>query len=126
VLGLAGADHEESAPGASLLLISKLSCSLVGQHKPVRFSAGSQIHRIYGADTAVEEFACNYGFNEAFAGHFDGADLRMVARDEDGTARVVELPSHRFFIATLYVPQVLSRPGAPHPLIAAYLQAARL
>jgi hypothetical protein len=36
----------------------------------------------------------------------------------------VELPSHRFFVATLFVPQTSSAPDAPHPLIGAYLAAA--
>jgi CTP synthase (UTP-ammonia lyase) len=39
--------------------------------------------------------------------------------------RVVELTDHRFFVATLFVPQLSSRPDAPHPLITALLKAAR-
>jgi CTP synthase (UTP-ammonia lyase) len=37
---------------------------------------------------------------------------------------VVELPDHKFFIATLFVPQMRSRPGLPHPLVTGWLQAA--
>jgi CTP synthase (UTP-ammonia lyase) len=39
--------------------------------------------------------------------------------------RVVELTRHRFFVATLFVPQLSSRPEASHPLITAFLRAAR-
>ena len=48
----------------------------------------------------------------------------MVGVDQDGEARVLELPDHRFFVATLFVPQLSSSPGSPHPLIVAYLRAA--
>ncbi|HJZ12266.1 MAG TPA: hypothetical protein VJ521_08955 [Acidobacteriota bacterium] len=124
MLGLINADHEESSPNASLLLINKLSCSLVGQEQAVRFRPGSQSHRIYGKDSAVEVFACNYGLNEAFRNDIANGDLQITGSDEDGTARIVELPGHRFFIATLFVPQMLSVPGSPHPLITAFLREA--
>jgi CTP synthase (UTP-ammonia lyase) len=51
--------------------------------------------------------------------------LVISGTDQDGEARIVELPSLRFFVATLFVPQTSSASGAPHPLISAYLQAAR-
>ena len=124
MLGLVNADHEESSPDASLLLISKLSCSLVGEKRAVRILPGSQAHRIYGQDFAVEAFACNYGLNEAFRNKISSSDLRISGSDDEGAVRIVELPRHRFFIATLYVPQVLSKPGSPHPLITAYLREA--
>jgi len=123
VLGLNDADHEESSPNASLKLITKLSCSLVGQERNVRIVPGTQAQRIYGKSDATEIFACNYGLNEAFAGHVLSKDLRVSGYDEDGTARMIELPGHPFFISTLFVPQVVSRPGNPHPLIVAYLEA---
>jgi hypothetical protein len=49
---------------------------------------------------------------------------RVVGVDRDGEARVLELPGRRFFIATLFVPQLSSSPNSPHPLITAYLRAA--
>jgi CTP synthase (UTP-ammonia lyase) len=36
----------------------------------------------------------------------------------------VELAGHRFFAATAYMPQLSSRPGAPHALVLAFLTAA--
>jgi hypothetical protein len=36
----------------------------------------------------------------------------------------VELPDHRFFIATLFQPQLSSRPETPHPFWLAFLRAA--
>jgi CTP synthase (UTP-ammonia lyase) len=36
----------------------------------------------------------------------------------------MELMNHRFFVATLFLPQLSSSPATPHPLIMAYLRAA--
>jgi CTP synthase (UTP-ammonia lyase) len=105
-------------------LISRLSCSLVGQKRNVRIVPGSQAHRIYGKNEATEIFACNYGLNEAFGDQIRSKDLRVSGYDDDGTARMVELPEHPFFICTLFVPQVVSESGNPHPLIVAYVEAA--
>jgi CTP synthase (UTP-ammonia lyase) len=105
-------------------LISKLTCSLVGQARIVAIVPGSQAHRIYKTGQYREIFACNYGFNDAFAEQISSEELRVSGYDDDRSVRMVELPRHPFFIATLFVPQVLSRPGTPHPLIVAYLEAA--
>ena len=105
-------------------MISKLTCSLVGQEQNVRIVPGSQAHRIYRKNEAREIFACNYGLNEAFEGQIRSKELRVSGYDEDGKVRMVELPGHPFFIATLFVPQVVSESGKPHPLIVAYLEVA--
>jgi len=49
----------------------------------------------------------------------------VVGTDDEHGARIVELPDHPFFVATLFVPQLTSTADHPHPLILAYLQAAR-
>jgi CTP synthase (UTP-ammonia lyase) len=124
VLGFTDADHEESSPNASVKLISKLTCSLVGQERNVEIVPGSQAHRIYGKNEAKEIFACNYGLNEGFSNQIRSKELRVSGYDDDGTVRMVELPGHPFFISTLFVPQVVSQIGEPHPLIVAYVEAA--
>jgi CTP synthase (UTP-ammonia lyase) len=101
-----------------------LNCSLVGQERTVHIVPGSQAHRTYQEESVVEVFACNYGLNDAFRAQIGGQDLRITGHDDDGTVRIVELSSHRFFLATLFVPQMLSKPGSPHPLITAYLKEA--
>ena len=124
MIGLTEADHEESSPNASLKLISKLTCSLSGQEKEVRIVPGTQAHQIYRKDEVTEPFACNYGLNETFADQIQSRQLRFSGYDQDGTARMAELPGHPFFISTLFVPQSNSKRGNPHPLIVAYLEAA--
>ena len=121
---MAEADHEESSPEASLKLISKLSCSLVGQDKRIRVVPNTRAHQIYGTMDIIEMFACNYGLNAAFEDQMRSKDLIVSGSDEDGTSRMVELPGHPFFIATLFVPQVLSQQEKPHPLVRAFIEAA--
>lgn len=85
---------------------------------------GSQVAAAYGQAEAHEDFRCNYGFNAAFTAHFRNSDLKFVAFDQAGELRAVELPGQRFYAATLFLPQMRSQPGHPHPLISAYLRAA--
>ena len=39
-------------------------------------------------------------------------------------SRIVELPDHPFFLATLFLPQARSTAASPHPLLAGYAAAA--
>ena len=52
-------------------------------------------------------------------------DLRIVGVDDNGDARIVELSDHRYFMATLFLPQFSSSAEKPHPLIVEYLNAAK-
>jgi CTP synthase (UTP-ammonia lyase) len=126
VLGIEDADHEESAPLGSKMFISKLVCSLVGNKQVIRLAPDSTAYEVYGGeDTEVEEqFYCNYGLNPAYRSEIEKGDLKVAGTGPEGEARVIELPSHRFFIATLFLPQLSSSPDNPHPLIVAYLKAA--
>jgi CTP synthase (UTP-ammonia lyase) len=124
VLNLQEADHEESAPHASTLVIHRLTCSLVGQRQTIQLTRGSLVHRAYGRDEAAEQFRCNFGLNPLYHELVAGESLRVAGTDREGEVRVVELRNHRFFVATLFLPQLSSSPETPHPLIVAYLRAA--
>jgi len=148
VLGIADADHAEYDPNTRVPLIALVSCpvlnrapgapSLSGALR-LSLTPGSLAARVYGADEAAERFGCNYELNPAFQERFDASGLRVTARGDrlrrpgalwasnrqaTGEARMVELPTHRFFVATLFLPQYNSTPKRPHPLIAAFLRAA--
>lgn len=118
------AEHEESSPGAGTLLISRLSCSLVGTVETVALLRGSRAQQIYGQEVVSEQFACNYGLNPLYREVFDGSELCVAGVGSEGEVRLVELPAHPFYVATLFLPQVRSGQGEPHPLIVAYLRAA--
>jgi CTP synthase (UTP-ammonia lyase) len=125
VLALHDAEHEETAPEASRLVISKLSCSLVGTTQTITLLPGTLAYQAYGKTEVTEQFACNYGLNPAYRAPMSHAGLKIVGTDAADEVRLVELSAHRFFIATLFLPQLSSSPARPHPLIMAYLQAAQ-
>ncbi len=107
------------------MVISKLTCSLVGTTETITLMPGTLAHRAYGEMAVTEQFACNYGLNPAYRERLSAGGLQVAGLDPAGEVRVVELGAHRFFLATLFLPQASSGPGRPHPLIVAYLQAAQ-
>lgn len=125
VLGFVDAQHAEYDPYASRLFISKLACSLAGREMELSFAPGSQVAGIYRAATATEEYYCNFGVAPEHVDLLGSGPLRISGSDAEGEVRVIELPSHPFFIGTLFVPQMRSRIGQPHPLVTAFLAAAR-
>jgi CTP synthase (UTP-ammonia lyase) len=124
VLSHRSAQHAEYAPDADDLFVTPLSCSLAGQSFEVRFSDASRAHRAYGVASATERYYCNFGLNPDRAAELEAAGLAVTGRDQDGGARIVEVAAHRFFVGTLFVPQVSSAPGRPHPLVVAFVAAA--
>jgi len=66
---------------------------------------------------------CNYGLNEAFSQAIKSGNLSISGIDEDGNAGIMELSGHPFYVATLYLPQLSSHAGTPHPLILSFIQA---
>lgn len=124
VIGVRDADFEETAPASPTLLITQLVCSLSGKEQDVFISPNTLVFSTYGKGFATEQFNCNYGLNEAYQSDIIRDKLRIVGKDADGNSRIVELESHFFFIATLFLPQLSSKAGAPHPLITGFLKAA--
>ena len=118
------AAHEETTPHAATPLIHRLVCSLVGQTQTIRLTKGTQAHQAYGREEAVEQFYCNFGLNPAYREQVLSGALQCTGVDQEGEVRVVELTNQRFFVATLFLPQLSSSLERPHPLITAYVRAA--
>ncbi len=121
---IAGADHAEVNPDASELVCVPLTCSLVGQQHPVRIEPGTRAAAIYGTGESIEPFFCNFGLNDAYRPALEAAGVCYSGFDAGGEPRILELPDHRFFLATLYVPQASSRKAHPHPVLNAFVDAA--
>ena len=123
-MGIPDADHEETSPDAPLRIISRLACSLVGTSQAIIIMPGSLAHQAYRQPEVTEKFSCNYGLNPQFQEQFSQGKLRSTGFDLGGETRIVELSGHPFYVATLFLPQIISEPNHPHPLIIAYLKAA--
>jgi len=132
-LGIEDADTEENASGSQNYVISPVYCALPRQpgdlptlhgSGAVQIIKGTRLHSIYGRERAEEGYFCSYHVNPAFVPRFEAAGLRIAAVTETGEVRAVELPGHPFFIATLFHPQLGSKPGEPHPFVNALVSAA--
>jgi CTP synthase (UTP-ammonia lyase) len=134
VLGIKDADTAENNSGSKNIVISPVACALPN-HPPgapklsgaipeIRIRPGSYLHSFYKRDVVSEELFCNYEVNPEFEWAVIEAGFPIVARSEKGEARAIESPAHTFFIATLFQPQLSSKPGKPHPIIMEFLKAA--
>jgi len=124
VLAFEDAQHAEYDPYASQLFVSELECSLAGRKMQLRLVEDSFVAKVYGKETIEEEYYCNFGVNPAHAEKFDDGPLRVVGSDNEGEIRIVELPNHPFFVATLFVPQLRSTQNEPHPLVTEFVRIA--
>lgn len=123
VLGIEGADHAEVNPEAADLICVPLACSLVGQQHPVLIEPGTFAARLYQVAKSVEPFYCTFGLNPDYRAPLEQAGLRFSGFDSDGEPRILELPGHRFFLATLYVPQAAPPEHDPHPVLTGFIKA---
>jgi CTP synthase (UTP-ammonia lyase) len=89
----------------------------------LRIEPGSRLAEIYQSLEAEEEYFCNYEVNRKYLPDFANSGLKLTTFDDYGELRAIELPGPRFFIATLFQPQLSSTEAQPHPLIMAYLRA---
>jgi CTP synthase (UTP-ammonia lyase) len=124
VMGFKDAAHAESDPYASCLFITPLSCSLVGTTMEVTIKSGSQAAVACQATRSMEKFYCNFGLNPDYQSQLEEDGLEISGKDQSGEARIVELPTHPFFLGTLFVPQAKSARRNPHPLILEFCRAA--
>ncbi|MFF1808752.1 hypothetical protein ACFVXW_06185 [Streptomyces sp. NPDC058251] len=123
VCGLAGVAHAENDPGADDFLIEPLACSLLGHEALVVVEPGSLAHAVIGSERTVERYFCAYGPSR----HLDtlrAHGLRFSGHDEDGHVRIVELPGHPFYLATLFQPELSGDGSRPHPIVRALARAA--
>ena len=123
VCGLARVAHAENDPDADDFLIEPLACSLVGHEGVVTIEPGSLAQSVIGSERTVERYFCAYGPSR----HLDtlrAHGLRFSGYDEDGHVRVVELPGHPFFLASLFQPELSGDGSRPHPMVRALARAA--
>jgi CTP synthase (UTP-ammonia lyase) len=133
VAGIKEAGHAEEEPDTAVPLLILASCQvdsrpegtprLWGKLK-IGISPDSLAFRIYQRLRVEEAFNCNYELNPLYRDKLESSGLKVSGVSEAGGARIIELPDHRFFIATGFLPQISSAENSPHPLIVAYLEAA--
>jgi len=134
VLGIKDADTAENNSGSKNIVIYPVACAVPDRAKDVpklsgpipeiRLRPGSYLQSFYMKDTVVEEFFCNFEVNPDYEWAAMEAGFPVVARGPQGEIRAIESPTHLFYIATLFQPQLSSKRKEPHPLVLAFVQAA--
>ncbi|MDW8845742.1 CTP synthase [Erwinia sp. MMLR14_017] len=123
VMGWADAAHAESQ-SEGRIVISPLSCSLIEKSGDIRIRPESLIARAYNKLTTQEGYHCNFGVNPEFVSHLAEYPLRITAWDTESDVRGIELPDHKFFVATLFQSERAALRNELSPLVVALLKAA--
>lgn len=124
VCGLARVEHAEIMPDADELLIVPLECSLKGHEEAVMVVPGTLAAKILGPGRRTERYNCSYGLNPQYLETLTDAGLRFSGFDDSGHVRMIEIPGHPFFVATLFQPERQDDRSQPHPVIRAFAAAA--
>ncbi len=126
VLGVVGASHAESDGVDDGNVVHSLACSLQGEERLVRPVAGTRFSRLVGDEPFVGMHYCSYGPGPDEVERLVEDGLVVEATAEDAGAEVIELPSNRFFMLTLFQPQIGALAGKPlHPLLREFVRCAR-
>ncbi len=123
ISGIRAAAHQETAPDAAQLIITKLACSLVEQTEELLLASGGIVRRAYGVERITEGYRCNFGVNPEFEALFLENGFHAAARDLAGDLRAVELTTHPFFVATLFQHERRALRGEHSPLADAFVNA---
>jgi CTP synthase len=138
--GIAGANSTEFDPDTPDPVIATMATQLdvvsgerdmggtmrLGSY-PAVLQKGSVVAAAYGDTEITERHRHRYEVANAYRDRLTEAGLVFSGTSPDGTlVEFAELPAdvHPFFVGTQAHPELKSRPTRPHPLFAAFVQAA--
>lgn len=125
VLGMTAASHAESDGVDPGNVIHPLRCSLQGEDRLVHPIAGTRFARLVNDEPFVGMHYCSFGPGPDELGRLVEHGMVVEATAEDAEAEVLELPTNRFFMLTLFQPHVGALAGRPlHPLLGEFVRCA--
>ncbi len=126
VLGVSGASHAESDGADESNVVSALACRLMGEERLVSPIPGTRFSELVGDEPFVGMHYCGYGPGPGVAERLVADGMLIEATAEDAGAEVLELPANRFFMLSLFQPQIGALAGKPpHPLLREFVACAR-
>ena len=126
VLGVTDASHAESDGADQSNVVSALACSLMGEERVVSPIPGTRFSALVGDEPFVGMHYCGYGPAPGIAERLAAGGMVIEATAEDAGAEVLELPANRFFMLSLFQPQIGALAGEPvHPLLVEFIACAR-
>jgi CTP synthase (UTP-ammonia lyase) len=126
VLGEGTASHAESDGEGADNVVTALACSLQGQERLIRPVPGTRFAALVGSQSFVGMHYCGYAPDPRQVQRLVDGGLVVGATAEDAGVEVLELPENRFYLLSLFQPQVGSLAGKPlHPLLGEFVRCAR-
>jgi CTP synthase len=90
-----------------------------------RLAAASHVAEIYGTTEISERHRHRYEVNTGYKGRLEQHGMRFSGMSPDAVLpEIVEYADHPWFIGVQFHPELKSRPFAPHPLFASFIEAA--
>ena len=90
-----------------------------------KLQRGSRVAGIYGSTEISERHRHRYEVNTAYKGRLEQHGMLFSGMSPDGVLpEIVEYQDHPWFIGVQFHPELKSRPFAPHPLFASFVEAA--
>ncbi len=86
--------------------------------------SGSLAQKIYEDDVIVERHRHRYEVNNELRPMLEEAGLVVSGTSKDNLVEMIEMPDHRWFVASQFHPEFTSNPRHGHPLFSAYIKAA--
>ncbi len=92
---------------------------------PCRITRGTLAHKLYGTLNINERHRHRYEVNNDYRERLEECGLVSSGLYIEGNlVEIIELPTHPFFIAGQFHPELKSRPMNPHPLFVGLVEAA--
>jgi CTP synthase len=86
---------------------------------------GSHVEHIYGKSDISERHRHRYEVNTAYRARLEQHGMRFSGMSPDALLpEIIEYADHPWFIGVQFHPELKSRPFAPHPLFASFIEAA--
>lgn len=132
--GLAGAHTTEVDPDTAHPVIDimtdqkhvdKMGGTMRLGNYPCVLQPGTVTAKAYGAKQVDERHRHRYEVNNNYRPQLEAAGMIFSGLSPDKRlVEIVEMKDHPFFVASQFHPEFKSRPAKPHPLFAAFMQAA--
>lgn len=92
---------------------------------PCEIKAGSLAEKVYGTRLIQERHRHRYEFNNDYLAEFEQHGMIASGYNPDNKlVEIVEIPTHRFFIASQFHPELQSSVLRPHKLFVSFVKAA--
>jgi CTP synthase len=92
---------------------------------PAMLQRGSRVAGIYGSTEISERHRHRYEVNTGYKGRLEQHGMLFSGMSPDGVLpEIIEYQDHPWFIGVQFHPELKSRPFAPHPLFASFVEAA--